>query len=107
MAEINNPVFVRLVSEDIRPMAEQARNLLVQAQAAAPGLAAMVAGLGEADDADIIQDNRLGEGVAPITAGQVRACVGVLADLVTQINADPRLGAILGACVRSARVVSG
>lgn len=106
MAEIINPVLNRVIAEQVRPMAEQARNLLVEGQAAAPGLTAILAGLANADDADIVQDGRLTEGVAPLTVGQFRACVGVLSDIVTQVNADPRLGAILSACVRPVRASS-
>lgn len=106
MADIVNTVINRAVAEQVRPMAEQARNLLVEAQAAAPGLAQIIAGLNEAADTDIVQDNRLAEGVAPLTVGQLRACVGVLSDIVAQVNADPRLPAILAACVRPVRASS-
>jgi hypothetical protein len=107
MATIQNPVFNAVIGEQVRPMAEAARNLLIQAQAAAPGLSGMAAALAQADDADILDDGRTAEGVPPITVGDFRACVGVLGDIVAQVNADPRLASILGACVRPARVVSG
>lgn len=104
MATIQNPVLNRAIGEQVRPMAERARGLLVQAQAAAPAIATLTAALAGADDADVIDDGRLGEGVAPITVGQFRAATGLLTDLLATINQDARLPAVLAACVRPVEV---
>lgn len=104
MATINNPVLNRALSEQVRPMAERARGLLILAQASAAGLAQLTASLAGSDDADVIDDGRLAEGVPPLTVGQFRAATALLGDLVAQINADPRLPAVLSACVRSVEV---
>lgn len=101
MAEIVNPFFNRIVNQQVRPMAERARNLLILAQASASTFAAIEAELASADSSDVIQDGRFDEdGIPPITVGQFRDCMGILSDLVTQINSDPRLASILSICVR-------
>lgn len=105
MAEIDNPVLRAQVQQRVRPLAELARNLLVQAQADRHTLGEMVADLSEAPDTDIVVD-----GIAdapPLTVGDLRHCVGVLNDIVDEVETDPRLASILAACVRPARVVSG
>ena len=104
MADITNPVINRAIAEQVRPMAETARNLLVQAQASAPSLAADIAALTDAADADILQDGRIAEGIAPLTVAEFRACIGLLSALVAQVNGDARLAAVLAACVRPVRV---
>lgn len=100
---IQNPVLNRVVSEVVRPTAERARGLLIEAQAHAPTLAAAVADLAEVPDEEVIDDGRLGEGVRPLTVGQLRACVTLLGELTVSIAADQRLPAVLGACVRPIR----
>lgn len=104
MATIQNPVLNRAISEQVRPMAERARGLLVQAQAAAGQIAALNAAIAEAADDDVIDDGRLAEGVPPLTAGQFRAATAMLGELVTQISADQRLPSVLAACVRPVQV---
>jgi len=104
MATIQNTVFNRAISEQVRPMAERARALLVQAQASSGGLAAMTAALAGADDADVLDDGRVPEGIAPLTVAQFRAATGLLGELVAQIQSDARLPAILAACVRPVQV---
>lgn len=106
MAEIDNPILRAQVQQRVRPLAELARNLLVQAQADRHTLGEMVASLSEeALDTDIIVDGITD--APPLTVGDLRNCVGVLNDIVDEVETDPRLASILAACVRPARVVSG
>lgn len=102
---MDNPVLNKVVSEQVRPMAEKARNLLILAQATKPGIDVILAQLVNIPDDEIINDNRLNEGIAPITVGQFRACAGVLSDLLVTVNTDPRLLSILGVCVRSPDII--
>ena len=101
---ISDPIINRTISEVVRPTAERARGLLIEAQAHAPRLAAIVASLEGVDDAEVLDDGREREGVRPLTVGQFRACVSMLGELTVSIGQDARLPSVLGACVQHIRV---
>lgn len=100
MAEINNPILNKLVNEDIRPMAERARALFAQAQVLSNYAPELLQQLSQLNDDDIINDNRLTEGVAPLTVLQLKNCINLLTDLLASVNQDARLPSVLKACVR-------
>lgn len=100
MAEIVNPEINKIINEDIRPLAEKARALFAQAQMLSLYGPELVAQLEQLDNADVLNDNRINEGVRPLTVLQLKNCINLLTDLLTTVNADSRLPSVLGACVR-------
>ena len=100
MATINDPVLNKIVNEDIRPMAERARALFAQAQLMSAYSNDFLTQLNELQDDDIINDNRLNEGVSPLNVLQLKNCINLLTDLLLLVNRDTRLPSVLNACVR-------
>jgi len=104
MATISNPVFTRVVSDLMRPTAEQARALLVGATFNLAQLKAMVDAIAGLNDEDILDDGRTSEGISPPTVGQIREAVALLESLVAVVKDDRRLPAVFGLCVRTLSV---
>jgi len=102
MADINNPFLNRIVNEEVRPMAERARNLFFQAQANNSMFSNLLSQLSEFSDSDIIVDERAD--ISPLTVGNFRNVVELLSELVTQINQDPKLADVLACCVRGINI---
>lgn len=91
---MNTPEASQFVSDQVRPLAELARDFIIRATPALQQWVAVEPLL--VDDEEIIEDNRIAEGVPPVTCGQVRSFMSIIAGL----NFAESANAISIPCVR-------
>ena len=101
MAEITDPVVLAFLRDRVRPRAEQIRALLHLLQDdRAEFLAESILGRVPAGS-DIIQDDRLAEGIPPMTADEFRTlAVNRYGELLAVLEAAGAMVPIDKACVR-------
>ena len=106
MAEITDAEAIRFVNEQIRPLAEELRNLNAMLKNAkgvwvGGGLSGLFA-----NAADKVEDGREGQGVSRLTAGDVTALIDELSTIITQFGGPGVMDVIRKPCVRRMTVGS-
>lgn len=98
---ISDPVLTASISNDVRPMCERARNLVITASALADAAGAMLGRLSQAPDDEVVDDGRYAEGIPPPTVGDLRAAAKFLEDVLPVMVAHPSYPVIRKLCVRN------
>lgn len=97
---IVDPVLNASVNNDVRPMCERARNLVITASALADAAGLLLGRLGQLPDDTIVDDGRYGEGVPPPTVGDLRAAAQFLEDVLPVMARHAAYPVICKLCVR-------
>lgn len=98
---ISDPVLTASISNDVRPMCERARNLVITASALADAAGAMLGRLSQAPDDEVVDDGRYAEGIPPPTVGDLRAAAQFLADVLPVMAGHAAYPVIRKLCVRN------
>ena len=101
---ITDPVVIRLVNEQLRPIAERIRADKIQLKAAFADWQQKAAALVPADDKEVLDDGREAEGVTRLSGADLHAFVEVLTKYNTvgdEIGIDDVVNKL---CVRSLEV---
>lgn len=99
---VTDPVVIRSVNEDVRPMCERARNLVVCSSALAAGAPLMLARLeGHRDDERIEDGREEAEGIPAVTVGEAKALAQFLADILPAMENHPYYPLVRKTCIRN------
>jgi hypothetical protein len=93
---ITNPEAIRFVNEQIRPLCEKARALNAEINSMQT---LWFSGLNVSfpNTVEVLEDNRVSEGVSILTGANINSAVGILAAMTTASNAE----IIAKPCVRA------
>lgn len=97
---ISDPVLTASISNDVRPMCERARNLVITASALADAAGAMLGRLSQAPDDEVVDDGRYAEGIPPPTVGELRACAQFLEDVLPVMTRHAAFPVVQKLCTR-------
>lgn len=100
MANITDPVAIRALNEQIRPLAEAARAFLVECQSLQTQWNAGMGATFTNDSSPVVDGRQATEGVRQLSGAEVNQVYGVLFAMAAAVNAQ----VIENACVRKLQV---
>lgn len=97
---IVDPVLNASVNNDVRPMCERARNLVITASALADAAGLLLGRLERFPDETVVDDQRYAEGIPPPTVGDLRAAASFLSEVLPVMVRHPAYPVLCKLCVR-------